>query len=1012
MFVEHYRSCIALLQAAQESKPFTAWLRVQQAAVVSQEHMEQTLQTLIIMPVQRIPRYILLLNEIRNQFCEEVGSGETGETNENSGSNAEETTTTTVQQALADLKRAVQCVSDSCLAVNNHDKAGERAATVAQLSTVLPLTFSLLEPQRKYLFHARVKQVFPKPRDARQRRELWLFNDGLLLVNPDPTKAHNAHNPKAWVLFPELTSWDANLTSSPFVKFMDLSNQADCCIVFESHEGQPGVNAVAAAASTTMSSSAAPLMIGSPEVSQFSAGAKKRCSRKSFTPKAKQSLLARALSYKTMGAMPAVSSEPISSPASSPLQLTAAPAAAAGAAARSAPRTDGMWIVEFDSSAAKASFGAQLAAALEASKRAAAAPRRVSMAPQLQLSSIPQPPSTPVASHARAASAGFASPEPTVADGEHTTKKQRLGFVLSPGGANCPLSPAHVHTPHARSSLIPQTLDAAEKALGGFGMGLFLGPFNKTAAPAAAAAAAATVETTPACFSSPACHRRSLNNSELSPDCEELQAPVFHAYDNRLSLPNRLSMPGGGRSSMPMEPNFHDSPGMEDEEQKDGPPSTAEVQQALEVASAQVAAASRSPAKRTLDEELASAASEMVPSSSVPTTEWSVMGSIEEEESHSQNTSRRTTRMSGHKRSFGETRPEQQTEAEALNVTVKPDQVQLTIAMDDVPQADAEPASSPRALATTTPRATSRVMAETASTTARRKFRVAGGGAASAIKTPRTSRRTNSHPMASVLLASPTMLKPSSLPVSSPVMTPLHRPIAPAGTPQYAAPTIASDQRSKAIASASKSIKEAKEAAAAADVAAAASLHFHGLAAAAPSTSSSAAAAAKTAGHRRTHSVNGSARKQLNLAAAAPVVAVALRPTTAVAAAPVASAVIPSESTMMDLTAPMRLESRAIAQAASARQSLTGGMKGGVTSPLGLSHRANLQSLSGSPLSPAKSGMLQFREALSPSRLQNHQPSASMVLSPGAVDKLAAGNARAVAPTHQRSQTWAGEENL
>ncbi len=162
------------------NRAFTKWQEERKGT------KQQNLQSLLIIPVQRVPRYELLLNKIAEEFAKDSAFD---------------------PSANERLTRAREAINSSSKSLNESKRDSEGQARLMTLHTSirgLQAGYIILESHRRYVSEATVVQVFPRPSAARKKLQFWLCNDVLVLVSAAPN-----WKVKGWIELADVTRVNA-----------------------------------------------------------------------------------------------------------------------------------------------------------------------------------------------------------------------------------------------------------------------------------------------------------------------------------------------------------------------------------------------------------------------------------------------------------------------------------------------------------------------------------------------------------------------------------------------------------------------------------------------------------------------------------------------------------------------------------------------------------------------------------------------------------------------------------
>ena len=164
--------------SAASNRAFTRWQDEQKG---SQQH---NLQSLLIMPVQRVPRYELLLSSLNAEFLKDPAFD------------------SAAHERLTLARSAIQAASKA-LNESKRDSEGQaRLVTLHSHIRGLQPGYIILESHRRYVCDApSVLQVHPRPSGAGKKLQLWLCNDVVVLLSAAP-----AWKVKGWIELTDITA--------------------------------------------------------------------------------------------------------------------------------------------------------------------------------------------------------------------------------------------------------------------------------------------------------------------------------------------------------------------------------------------------------------------------------------------------------------------------------------------------------------------------------------------------------------------------------------------------------------------------------------------------------------------------------------------------------------------------------------------------------------------------------------------------------------------------------------
>jgi hypothetical protein len=405
-YVDSYLSCLSVLPnmptlasapqgpAAADKKKFVRWAEAQSVASGN----GQNLQSLLIMPVQRAPRYELLLNAIDKEYEDERKKV-------TPGSDA----AATVTAAWSSLTQARASIKDLNSKLNEWKRESEnkqRLWTLSQtlLAKGLQQEYNILESHRKYVADVVVTQVHPNP-TARKPLHLWLTSDVLILVSAQKSKL------KGWIEIADLVSVTSHDATTPELSIHSAKLEApEKCLSLES------MSSTATPTSFFTSTTAAPVPTATSRRRTFTPQApRSRKSRFSFFAASPPPVALPAANGSTP--VPVAESSPTASPpSSSPSTLSSSPSASPSS---SPTNSSSSWITfEFVDVSQKSKWAGLLNAAIEAHAANSAVNLR-------------SPTMAPMSTHAEAAVIPPASLDaipstPTASSSEPPLKKQRL----------------------------------------------------------------------------------------------------------------------------------------------------------------------------------------------------------------------------------------------------------------------------------------------------------------------------------------------------------------------------------------------------------------------------------------------------------------------------------------------------------------------------------------------------------------------------------------------------------
>eukprot|EP00824_Muranothrix_gubernata_P014919 TRINITY_DN3091_c0_g1_i3.p1 TRINITY_DN3091_c0_g1~~TRINITY_DN3091_c0_g1_i3.p1 ORF type:complete len:300 (-),score=58.80 TRINITY_DN3091_c0_g1_i3:10-909(-) len=146
-YINNYNTGLAVLTQCRKRKEFAAFLKLRERTVVMNN---LDLTSFLIKPVQRLPRYVLLLTELLKYTPEDHVDYES------------------LTQAL----NSIQGVADY---VNEHKREAEGLLKVVEIQAAMGDSVQLVNPTRRLIRQGDVKEVYS--RNKLKDRHLFLFND-------------------------------------------------------------------------------------------------------------------------------------------------------------------------------------------------------------------------------------------------------------------------------------------------------------------------------------------------------------------------------------------------------------------------------------------------------------------------------------------------------------------------------------------------------------------------------------------------------------------------------------------------------------------------------------------------------------------------------------------------------------------------------------------------------------------------------------------------------------------
>lgn len=160
-YMNGYEACLATLNTLRDSKKFMAFLSDVRLAL--KDKGGQDLMSYMIMPVQRVPRYVLLLKELKKNTLPST-------------------------PVFAVINQALSKIQATALHINEEKRKIENMSKVIEIQNRITIGFSLLQPNRFLIREGEISTTESKGFFGTMKsspRILFLFNDMLLLTNPE-----------------------------------------------------------------------------------------------------------------------------------------------------------------------------------------------------------------------------------------------------------------------------------------------------------------------------------------------------------------------------------------------------------------------------------------------------------------------------------------------------------------------------------------------------------------------------------------------------------------------------------------------------------------------------------------------------------------------------------------------------------------------------------------------------------------------------------------------------------
>jgi hypothetical protein len=155
-YVNNYSDAAKLLENLLHSKQFKNFQKFHEETRNSSRSLGLNLQSYLIMPVQRIPRYRLLLTQLID--CTEESD-----------------------PSLQDLKSALEKISNVAISINENIRQVHNQDEIVKLQSKFIPTLQLVHPGRFLIFKGQLSKLSRK--DAIQNYTFFLFNDIILYAN-------------------------------------------------------------------------------------------------------------------------------------------------------------------------------------------------------------------------------------------------------------------------------------------------------------------------------------------------------------------------------------------------------------------------------------------------------------------------------------------------------------------------------------------------------------------------------------------------------------------------------------------------------------------------------------------------------------------------------------------------------------------------------------------------------------------------------------------------------------
>jgi len=160
-YVNNYGAASKLIEQMRKDIPKFSSFLVNQSSNLADNFVQQPLEALLILPIQRLPRYELLLRDIIKHTWKEHKEYEL------------------LQQALKSVNEMTNVINESKRQAENMDTALDLQQRITNLSE------DLIQPHRKYMYSGTLTEIeLGKPV---AQRSLFLFSD-ILIISAEKTR--------------------------------------------------------------------------------------------------------------------------------------------------------------------------------------------------------------------------------------------------------------------------------------------------------------------------------------------------------------------------------------------------------------------------------------------------------------------------------------------------------------------------------------------------------------------------------------------------------------------------------------------------------------------------------------------------------------------------------------------------------------------------------------------------------------------------------------------------------
>jgi len=172
VYLDGYSKILSTLQDLKSNKKFQLFLYLVLQNIEASGEKSMDLTSYLIQPVQRVPRYVMLLKEIRKYTFADT-------------------------EEYDNLTKALKKVSASASSINENKRKMENMSKLLEISKLIgniPKGFQLMIPHRKFIRQAKMTQIAAKKTLMSLRtseREVFLFSDILLWT--DKSKHYKGH---------------------------------------------------------------------------------------------------------------------------------------------------------------------------------------------------------------------------------------------------------------------------------------------------------------------------------------------------------------------------------------------------------------------------------------------------------------------------------------------------------------------------------------------------------------------------------------------------------------------------------------------------------------------------------------------------------------------------------------------------------------------------------------------------------------------------------------------------